>query len=325
MPERGHLVDLERRRVVAERLAQRLLQPLALRPGRQVDEVDDDGAAEIAQPDLPGDLGRGREVDVQRRAAAAVDVDRDAGRRGLDQQPAAAAPAAPRAPSASSSSASTPVCAKAGSSGSSRTSSSGGRGRRRRRAAAPAPAAAPGRRPRSSRGAEVDQTAQQPLERRSRARAAGRASPLWPRPRAAASARRAPRPPRSSASSGRLRRVPPQREPAVGEELPGARSRSASPWRRPGCCAGSATLADRAVDQRVAEQLDVAGDPRTLVARPASRTPWTISRWPSWTQLRGSAAARRRRPRRGRPWRPAAPAAAGRTRRTRRSASRRPR
>ena len=56
----------------------------------QIDEVDDDRATEIAQPNLTRDLARRSEVDIQGRPAATVDIDRDEGGSGLDQQPATA-------------------------------------------------------------------------------------------------------------------------------------------------------------------------------------------------------------------------------------------
>ena len=238
----------------AERLAQRLLEPLPLRPARQVDEVDDDGAAEIAQPDLARDLGRGREIDVQRRPAAAVDVDRDAGRRGLDQQPAAARPAAPRAP-APTSSADVDLGLREGRLVRVQPHQLERRQRRRSRpAAAPAPAEARGRRSRSSAAPRSTS----PRSRRSSARlglaAAGRAWPSW----TAASSRR-----QRSASSfglGPQRRRPAAR-PRGGEartcrrgtapgpapqrlaRAAGPAAAPAPPPRRPGCRPGRSRTA----------------------------------------------------------------------------------
>ncbi len=57
-----------------------------------VDEIDDDDAAEVAQPDLPHGLGRGLEIDLEHRllevpladVLACIDVDGDQGFRMVD-------------------------------------------------------------------------------------------------------------------------------------------------------------------------------------------------------------------------------------------------
>ena len=89
---------LVRDRSRLQRLAERLLQvppvPLVL----HVDEVVDDHAAQVAQPELPGDLAGGLQVGlvggllgvVADAERAAVDVDRDQGLGLLDDQRAAA-------------------------------------------------------------------------------------------------------------------------------------------------------------------------------------------------------------------------------------------
>ena len=62
--ERAHRVGLDRQRVLAEGPGDRGLEPLALLLERQIDEIDDDRAAEIAQPNLPADLEGRFQIDV---------------------------------------------------------------------------------------------------------------------------------------------------------------------------------------------------------------------------------------------------------------------
>ena len=304
-------MDLERRRIVPERLAQRLLQPLALRAAGQIDEVDHDRATEIAQTNLPGDLRRRCEVDVEGRPPAAVDIDRDAGGRGLDQQPPAAW---------------------------------------QRHLATPAPSPAPHRRRSARTQARRDQAARvrsggrvgvgaraaaRPRGSERRSAISSCAGPRSARPRSSRpsdglflgqTARVASaRPPRGAAPSGPTARRPP---PAAlrpggrrhgGAARTGHRGTAPAPARvapRPGGGRAAAPVRrrpDRAVDQRAAEQLDVAGNPWPPCRRQPRACPERSGAGPRaerWRIGRRSA----RPPPRARPWPPEAPAAAGRNR-----------
>lgn len=79
------------RHVARQRLRQRREYARAFAFALHADEADDHRSGEIAQPDLPRHRARRFEVDRGRRPRrAAVDVDRDAERRRLDQQKSAA-------------------------------------------------------------------------------------------------------------------------------------------------------------------------------------------------------------------------------------------
>src|SRR5262249_46347187 len=77
--------DLDAGAILLDGIAQAVLDGALVLLRLHVDEVDDDQAAEIAQPQLPGDLVRGLEVRVERGRldvaaagrAGGVDVDRD--------------------------------------------------------------------------------------------------------------------------------------------------------------------------------------------------------------------------------------------------------
>ena len=62
---------------------------LHLRLGRHVDKIDDDRAAEIAQPALPGDLLGGGQIGIDGRPPASIDIDGDTGRSLFDQDSSA--------------------------------------------------------------------------------------------------------------------------------------------------------------------------------------------------------------------------------------------
>src|SRR5262249_16496882 len=88
----GHLHEAElgdrehvgARFVLGERALERLLDLLAVFGHFHVDEIDDDDAAEVAQTDLPDDLGHRLQIDLQHRlleitladVLAGIDVDR---------------------------------------------------------------------------------------------------------------------------------------------------------------------------------------------------------------------------------------------------------
>ena len=141
------------------------------------------------------------------------------------------------------------------------------------------------------RRAEIDQ------RRAAAARAGSRRSGSRPglAPRAVASSRRhrasqplalRPAAPRPAASRhGGAARA------ARRGTAPGRARATPRPARRP-ACAAARRLAHRAVDQRVAEQLDVAGDPRTLVARRPRARPARSAAGPP-APAGGSAGARR--------------------------------
>ena len=72
MAEPGPAEELRACRVGGERLGERRAQLFARRPAVQPDKIDDDAAAQIAQPDLPGDGRGGGEVGRRARCAPAT-------------------------------------------------------------------------------------------------------------------------------------------------------------------------------------------------------------------------------------------------------------
>src|SRR6267154_6877899 len=72
-------------RIGSESIGERRTHPLARSPAVQADKIDDDGAAKITQPNLPGDRAGGGEVCRKpyalrrsRFGSSGVDVDQDA-------------------------------------------------------------------------------------------------------------------------------------------------------------------------------------------------------------------------------------------------------
>ena len=87
-PERGHLGDLVLGAVAAEALDEPAQHEVAVALEHHVDEVDDDDAADVAQPELADDLLGGLEVvlgdgllEVAARAGELAGVDVDDGHR----------------------------------------------------------------------------------------------------------------------------------------------------------------------------------------------------------------------------------------------------
>ncbi len=95
--EAADRAELDAGAVVLQRLLDALLDGGVVASGLHVDEVDDDQAGEVAQPELSGHLVGGLQVGAQRRlldaallgGAAGVDVDRDQGLGLVDDQVAA--------------------------------------------------------------------------------------------------------------------------------------------------------------------------------------------------------------------------------------------
>ena len=106
-------MHLDRQRIALEGPLHRLLQPALVAALGQVDEVDEDRPAQVAQADLTGDLGCSVEIGLERRPAAAIHVYRNACGRRLDPEPPAFA-SGTSAASACSTCSSTSALAKAG-------------------------------------------------------------------------------------------------------------------------------------------------------------------------------------------------------------------
>ena len=96
-PKRDSRPQLDARTIHFDRVAQHVFHGALIGRGFHVDEIDDDQAADVAQPQLPGDFLGGFQIGIARggfdvaaaSTAGRIDVDRDQRLGVIDHQTAA--------------------------------------------------------------------------------------------------------------------------------------------------------------------------------------------------------------------------------------------